>query len=898
MATLQTYRDKRDFGKTPEPRGTKVRKQGHRYVIQKHDATRLHYDLRLELDGVMLSWAVTRGPSLLPGEKRLAIHVEDHPIEYNTFEGVIPKGEYGGGTVMVWDRGHWMPEGDPHKGMKKGHLEFALDGEKLKGRWHLVRMKKRPGERQEPWLLIKAEDEAARSKSGPDILEEMPNSAATGRTMKEIAEQKKKVWHSNKPARQSKLDRLAAKFAEAKTAPRRAAANPSPPRAAARSRKSRSKAAAEDAGLARIPGAGKASLPDFVEPSLATLGSAAPSSADWVHEIKFDGYRMQARIDGDKVTLKTRTGLDWTRRFTPIAEACAALAPHQAVLDGEIVSGNEKGVSDFSALQDDLKSGRLDRLVYYVFDILHLDGYDLTGAKFVDRKRVLQDLLAELPAHGIVKFSEHFEQDGAVMLKHACQMKLEGIVSKKADAPYRSGRVGNWIKVKCSSNQEFVVIGYEPSDKNARMIRSLLLGYYEDGELRYAGRVGTGWGEREERELSRRLEPLRRDKTPLATMPEVERRRKVKWLEPRTVVEIDFRGWTTDKLVRQASYQGVREDKPAAQVVRETDRAPEAIRPKQAALRQKPQKKTLAKRPAKSQADTVAGVKLTHPERVYWEDAGVTKAMLAEYYKQVWDHMRPHVTSRVLALLRCPDGTAGQCFFQKHVSAGIDEKWLKSVLEPDGEKSIAIEDLPGLISLAQAGALELHVRGSSIARLEDADRLVFDLDPGPGVAWSDVIAAAREVRERLRALKLESFVKTTGGKGLHVVLPINATPWDEAKEFCRLMAEAMAADSPARYTATLKKSARDRRIFIDYLRNSREATAVAAYSTRARPGATVSAPLSWTELGSQTSANAFTVLNLPQRLSRMRKDPWADIGRLKQRLPRFDQKNAPRRSRG
>jgi bifunctional non-homologous end joining protein LigD len=428
------------------------------------------------------------------------------------------------------------------------------------------------------------------------------------------------------------------------------------------------------------------------------------------------------------------------------------------------------------------------------------------------------------------------------------------------------------------------------------MIRSLLLGYYENGELRYAGRVGTGWGEREERELSRRLEPLVRAKTPLATMPEVERPRKVKWLEPRTVVEIDFRGWTTDKLVRQASYQGVREDKPATQVVREANQAPEPIRPKQAALRQKPQKKT-AKPPAKSTVDTVAGVKLTHPERVYWEDAGVTKAMLAEYYQQVWDHMRPHVTGRVLALLRCPDGIAGQCFFQKHVSAGIEEKWLKSVSEPDGTKSIAVEDLPGLISLAQAGALELHVRGSSIARLEDADRLVFDLDPGPGVPWSDVIAGAREVRERLRALKLDSFVKTTGGKGLHVVLPINATPWDEAKEFCRRMAEQMAADSPARYTATLKKSARDRRIFIDYLRNSREATAVAAYSTRARPGASVSTPLSWTELGSQKTANAFTVLNLPKRLSRLRKDPWADMGRLKQRLPRLDGKNAPRRGR-
>jgi bifunctional non-homologous end joining protein LigD len=890
MATLRTYRAKRDFGKTPEPRGAKARKQGHRYVIQKHAATRLHYDLRLELDGVMLSWAITRGPSLVPGDKRLAIHVEDHPIEYNTFEGVIPKGEYGGGTVMVWDRGHWTPDGDPHRALKKGHLDFVLDGEKLKGRWHLVRMHKRPGEKQEPWLLIKATDEYAHSKSDPDVLEEMPNSAATGRTMEEIAEQKKKVWHSNKPARTSKLDRLSARFAKTKAVPRRGSGSASPARPpVSGSQQNRKKTTTLDIDLAALPGVRKQPQPDFVEPTLATLASAPPSSAEWVHEIKFDGYRIQAWIAGGTVTLRTRTGLDWTKRFPPIAEACAALAPHDAILDGEIVSGDKNGVSDFSALQDDLKSGRFDRLVCYVFDILYLDGYDLTGTALVDRKRVLKTLLGELPGDDIIKLSDHFETDGSVMLKHACEMSLEGIVSKQAHAPYRSGRVGNWLKTKCSHNQEFVVIGYEPSDKNRRTIRSLLLGYYEGGKLRYAGRVGTGWNEKEERELSRRFAPLARDRTPLDTVPDVERRQKVAWLEPRTVVEIDFRGWTRDKLVRQASYQGVREDKPAADVVREVERAPEAIRSKQAALQQKPQRKTRAARPRspeQSGAVAFAGVTLTHPDRIYWEDVGVTKRMLAEHYEQVWDWMQPHVTRRVLALVRCPDGTSGQCFFQKHASAGIEEKWLRLVPEPDGDKSIAIDDLPGLISLAQAGALELHMRGSTIDHLEEADRLVFDLDPGPGVGWPTMIAAAREVRQRLNDLKLESFVKTTGGKGLHVVLPIRPASWDEAKDFCRRVAETMARDSPGSYTATIRKSARNNRIFVDYLRNSREATAIAPYSTRARPGATVATPLTWQELGSQKAPNAFTLQNLGKRLARLRDDPWKEIGRIKQRLPR------------
>ncbi len=895
MANLQIYHAKRDFGKTAEPRGKAGRKKGSAYVIQKHDATRLHYDLRLELDGVMLSWAVTRGPSLVPGEKRLAIHVEDHPIEYNKFEGTIPKGQYGGGTVMVWDRGTWTPDHDPHKGIKKGHLDFELHGEKLKGHWHLVRMRKRPGERQEPWLLIKATDEHAAEKSDRDVLDELSNSAVTGRTLDEIAVDKKQVWNSNRSAKEqskaatSGLSRASTAMASAakpspKTAARRAAAKP-------RARSPRRKAASKQSGkkLGKVAGAREGRMPDFITPCLATLSPRAPDTAGWVHEIKFDGYRIQARIVGGNITLKTRTGLDWTHKFPAVEAACEALSS-DAILDGEIASIDENGISDFSALQDDLKNGRHDRMAYYVFDLLHLGGQDLTPALLIERKRALAALLAELPKDSPIKLSEHFEEDGPTMIKHACNLHLEGIVSKRADAPYRSGRSSEWLKIKCSSNQEFVVIGYEPSDKRGRLIRSLLLGYYDKDALRYAGRVGTGWGQAAERDLQRKLTAVARKDTPLAKIPEEERlSRGVKWVEPKIVVEVDFRGWTGGKLVRQGSLKGVREDKPARQVVREVSQMPETVTVKQAALRQKTPTKIGAAKPgaaksSKPQSVEVAGIRLSHPDRIYWEDVGVTKQTLAEYYTQVWDRMRPHMTGRVLALVRCPDGAAGQCFFQKHASAGIEAKNLKLVPD-DGDKSITVESVAGLVSLAQAGVLEIHVRGSSVDDLEKADRLVFDLDPGPGVEWKDVIAAAREVRQRLRDLKLESFVKTTGGKGLHVVLPIKPTPWDEAKDFCRRLAEQMSADNPDRFTATIKKVARKNRIFIDYLRNSREATAIAPYSTRARAGATVSAPLTWEELGSQKTSNAFTVENLPKRLARLRRDPWAKIGSLKQALP-------------
>jgi bifunctional non-homologous end joining protein LigD len=855
---LETYRKKRKFGVTAEPRGRKGRRTGNRYVIQKHAARRLHYDLRLELDGVMKSWAVTRGPSLDPGEKRLAVHVEDHPIEYNTFEGTIPRGEYGGGTVMIWDRGRWIPEGDPHKGYAKGHLDFVLEGQKLRGRWHLVRMRSRERDRHENWLLIKGNDKEARSGRGEDILAEQPLSAATGRSMDEIAagKGKKRVWHSS-PAKQAAADLLP---------------DPEPQTQRAFRDELRARSNAEVRKTAQRHSRNRP--PDFVPPSLATLRSSPPGGAEWIHEIKFDGYRIEARLDRSKVELLTRKQLDWTRRFDRIARALAALPAQTALLDGELVVEDEKGISNFSMLQSDLKEGRDDRFVYWVFDLLYLDGRDLRDEPLIARKASLRRLLKGEHRNGPIRYADHFEEDGSVIFEHACKMGLEGIVSKRRDAPYRSGRSENFVKTKCHDAQEFVIAGFIPSTAMPNAVGALAVAFHENGKLRYAGRVGTGYTRQTARDLWKRLNPLRTDRAPV-TLPKDERRKDVIWVKPELVVETEFRGITHDGLLRQAAYKGLREDKPAREVVRETpassDRAP------------MPRRRPVRKSPVRND---IAGIRLTHPDRVYWADVGVTKEDLAAYYVKVWNLMAPHVVARPLAIVRCPDGTAGECFFQKHIASNIKQSPLRHAVNAKERDVIAVEKLGDLIELVQLGALEIHVRGSQLGRLEACDRIVFDLDPGEEVGWKDIVAAAQETRDRLKAEKLKSFVKLSGGKGIHVVMPIDAADWDSAKAFAARIASGMNADSPRLYLAKITKALRKGRIFIDYFRNSREATSVAVYSTRARSGAPISMPVSWEALPRTTGGNQVTLLNLKKYLkSDAWADPWADIGKVRQKLP-------------
>ncbi|WP_088344511.1 MULTISPECIES: DNA ligase D [Rhodomicrobium] len=809
MATLAPYRKKRDFKTTSEPRGKRAKSEaGDSFVIQKHDARRLHYDLRLEMDGVLKSWAVTKGPSLVAGERRLAVHVEDHPLDYGDFEGTIPKGEYGGGTVIVWDRGRWTPIGNAKKGFAKGHLDFELHGEKLKGRWHLVRMARKPRDRNENWLLIKGDDEHAREETEPEITEERPESVKTGRGVAEV-EGEAPGWSS----KTGKIDKPAA---------------PKPPK-----------------------GAKKAGFPGFIEPALASLRSTPPSGKTWLHEIKFDGYRLQAQIRSGKVKLLTRSGLDWTAKFgKPLVAALAALPARDAILDGEVVVEGAGHASDFSALQDDLSTGRGDRLAYYVFDLLYRDGYDLRPLPLIERKAALETLVGD--AAPLIRYSEHFEQNGELVLRHACRLSLEGIVSKLRDAPYRSGRRKDWLKAKCSERQEFVVAGYVPSTTARKAIGSLILGYYDKGSLIYAGRVGTGYTNKVAADLFERLDPIAIPKSPFAQKLTSDETRQARFVQPNYVAEVEFRSWTGDGLVRHASFRGLREDKLPEEVVRESRATVPAERP-------------------------APPVKLTHPDRLYWEDAGVTKQGLADYYSQVWPRIAPFIVNRPLSLLRCPDGAAGQCFFQKHAWRGQSPDILtaRDPLDEEDQPILAIDGLPGLMGLVQGGVLEIHPWGSSLSDLERPDMIIMDLDPGEGVAWQEVIGAAHEVRERLRAAGLASFVKTSGGKGLHVVSPLKpAAGWDAVKAFTKRIADDMTADSPEHFLATVTKSKRRGKILVDYLRNGRGSTAVAPYSTRARPGAAISMPLDWNELSLAIGPAYFTVVNAPTRLAALPADPW------------------------
>ncbi len=824
---LRDYRKKRDFNRTTEPKPKAGRGAGWQFVVQKHDARRVHYDLRLELGGTLKSWALTRGPSAVVSEKRLAVRTEDHPMKYLDFEGNIPKGEYGGGAMIVWDRGRWESNFDPQYGLDKGHLDITLHGARLKGRWHLVRMKPRSGEKNENWLMIKAEDEFARPAGESDVTDEHRTSFFSGRTTEQLAAQGElRTDHA----------------ARTKVIAARARAIPSPK---------------------GIQGAKKGILPAFLEPSLPQVAEKPPSGPKWVHEIKYDGYRTQARIDGGDVQLLTRKGLDWTKRFPSIAAALKEIGLSSALLDGEIIVEDSAGLPSFNLLQADLSAGRGNRFQYFVFDLLYCEGFDLTKAALSDRKALLQQIVAGAPAHSPVRFSEHFDQDGPTMYDHACRIGLEGIVSKRIDLPYRAGRGDHWLKTKSTLRQEFLILGYTPSTIESGAIGALLAGYFDRGKLWYAGRVGTGYSAELARSLRKDLDKLASTKPALANKLPVGAEKGVRWVKPDMVCEVEYRGWTEERLIRQASFKGLREDRP----------------PEEAGL------ETAPKKPAPDRNAEALRARLTHPERILWPEKGVTKEGLAEFYTDIADWILPHITGRVLSLLRAPSGVGSKSFFAKHAWQGLAGS-VRKIDVGEKEPMLAIGDLTGLIELVQASVVEIHPWGSQLSKLEQPDRLIFDLDPGEDVPWNAVLTAATEVRDRLADLDLESFVKTSGGKGLHVVAPIMPTiGWDAAKKFTQVFAEQMARARPERYVATMSKKLRRGRIFIDYLRNGRGSTAVAAYSTRALAQATVSTPLAWDELSDGIRADHFTIDNLRRRLDGAKHDPWEGFFKIKQKIP-------------
>lgn len=813
MSTLDLYRSKRDFSRTREPKGAaktgkKSAAQGGAFVVQKHAARRLHYDFRLEHGGALWSWAVTRGPSLDPAEKRLAVHVEDHPLEYGGFEGTIPAGQYGGGSVIVWDEGQWIPEGDPAAGMKKGHLAFALEGHKLRGRWHLVRLKPRRGEKRDNWLLIKSEDEFARTDA--DILETEPNSVKSGLSVEQIGADADRgaVWDTTKPAKQAA-----------------AAAKPV--------RKARRRRDEED-------------LPPFVEPCLATLQEKPPTGESWLHEVKFDGYRLEARIDHGDVKLLTRSGLDWTARFgRSLVAALAGLPCETALIDGEVVALGSNGISSFSALQQALSEGKTGGLAYFAFDLIHLDGEDLRDEPLLARKERLQHLLEGSPADGPLRYSEHFVEPGQTMLNHACRMGLEGVISKRADAPYRSGRGRDWIKSKCTQRQEFVIAGYAPSQASPRNLGSIVAGYYEDGELKPAGRVGTGFTAKSAAALKARLDAIATDSSPFKGA--AGRERGVVWVKPELVAEVEFRAWTASKTLRHASFLGLREDKPAGEIVAEMPAEP---------VPEKTRGSKAAPASSKKAAPVQTVVKLSSPDKPLWPDIGFTKQDLLAYYAKIWPLMQRFVVGRPLSLVRAPNGIEGSRFFQKHAGPGLHEA-VKRRQDSDGEELIYIEDFDGLAALVQLGTVEIHVWGATMDAIETPDQIIFDLDPDTGVPIERVREAALTIRRHLDELGFESLLKVSGGKGFHVVLPLKPkADWERVRGFARDFAKAMEQAEPKLYTATLSKKARRGRIFIDYLRNGRGATAIAPYSTRARPGATLAMPVAWGDI-SRLEPDAF-----------------------------------------
>jgi bifunctional non-homologous end joining protein LigD len=829
---LREYQAKRDFTRTQEPSGKSAQGdgKGYRFVVQKHDATRLHYDFRIELDGVLKSWAVTKGPSDNPEDKRLAVRVEDHPLDYGGFEGTIPEGEYGGGTVMLWDEGTWEPIGDPHEALAEGDLKMKLNGHRMKGEWVLVHMKGRDSKRKsgpprENWLLIKHRDDYARNEA--TLTDRFTRSVSTGRDLEGIAKglkPRKKtdtkagaVWHSDED---------------------KAVDNPAPARR-------RGKAA---------------DLPDFREPQLATLVTSVPEGSDWVFEMKYDGYRCLASLAGDQVRLFTRTGKDWTTQFQAIVPPLARLTKGTALIDGELCAFDDNGRTDFSTLKDHLSNG--GPLTYFAFDLLELDGENLTRLPLVERKQRLEKLLGKVESSSLVQFSAHVTGNGQKVFDTVCREGHEGIIAKQANAPYRGDRTRSWLKVKCSKRQEFVIAGWSPSSKK-KTFASLLLGTWEDGKLVYRGRVGTGFTMESARQLQQQLDSRARKTNPFVNVPGPVSRH-ARWVSPELVAEIGYTEFTPDGILRHPSFLALREDKPAGDVSLDQ---PQAAPPAGAAA---------LDGKAGIAAAEAAGIRLTSPDRVVYPGQGVTKADLVSYYAAVADRMLPYIANRPLSLLRCPQGRAKYCFFQKHDTGGFpDAMQTLQIAEKDGEKEsyFYIEDLAGLIAGTQMNVLEWHLWGSLTKDVEKPERIIFDIDPDEGLGFEHVRSAATDIRIELEAWGLKSYALVSGGKGVHVIAPLRpTTEWPEVKAFCKTFAQRLAEKYPDRFTANMSKAKRRGKLFIDYLRNERGSTAIAPWSSRSRQGAPAAVPVSWDELETIQAANQFTLADAAERAKRP--DPW------------------------
>ncbi|MDO7843096.1 DNA ligase D [Sphingomonas immobilis] len=810
---LALYNAKRDFAKTAEPAGTLAPGHGNRFIVQKHDATRLHWDFRLEVDGVLKSWAVTRGPSLDPEQKRLAVRTEDHPLSYADFEGIIPASEYGGGTVMLWDSGTWAPiAGKSAKDLEKGHLHFILDGTRMKGEWLLIRLKPRGKERGENWLLRKIDDAEA---GGTDTLVETGlTSVATGRTMVEIAE-----------------------GAKPHTSPRR---RPGPPS---------SKSGTRQRGG---PGLRRGDV-KFQDLQLATLVDSVPTGSGWLHEVKYDGYRALVALSGGKAQVFTRSGLDWTDTFPGIADAASALDVDSALIDGEIVAFKD-GRPDFSTLKDAISNA--GEMTLFAFDLLSLDGEDLTGLPNIQRKERLRPLIAGDPR---IQFAEHILGSGETLFETMCREGYEGVVSKRADAPYRGRRTTDWLKIKCTKRQEFVIVGWLPSEKG-RGFRSLLLGLNGPDGLIYAGKVGTGFDQARIEELSAKLARIER-KTPTVKAPRAAVR-GARWVTPKLVAEVAYAETTPDGVLRHSSFIGLREDKPAADVTAET--------------------------PAPVAAPEIH-VKVSSRDRLVFPESDVTKGDLADYYAKVAPVMLPWAANRPISLVRCPQGRGKACFFQKH-DAGSFGDHVKQVpiREKDGgsEDYLYLDDADGLVACVQMGTIEFHGWGSSVATLEQPDRMVFDLDPDEGLDFGHVKKAAADLKEHLAEIGLTSFAMLSGGKGVHVVVPLKPqAEWPAVKDFADRFSRALAGAEPERFTATMSKAKRKGRIFIDWLRNQRGSTAVLPYVARARAGAPVAVPVSWAELRDVENAHIWSVRDGDALIERANSRALAGWGFADQVLP-------------